>query len=377
MSFLRNRPYNELPELPPKADIETRAILKTCIGAGRALAELKTAGDLIPNQTVLINTIPYLEANASSEIENIVTTMDSLFRYSSAEESARDPAVKETLRYRTALYEGFKSLEKRPVCTATAIVVCRILRNIEMDIRKVPGTAIAGAVSGRIIYMPPEGEELIREKMANWEKFINAAEKIDPLIRLAAMHYQFEAIHPFTDGNGRTGRILNILFLVQEGLLNIPVLYLSRFIIRNKDRYYSLLQSVTEQGEWEPWILFMLEAVEDTARWTVEKIRAISRLLDHTCGYVRFRLPKVYSRELVEMTFIQPYCRISNIVEAEIAKRETASTYLKALADIGVLRELKVGREKLFFHPKFLTLLTTDENDFPGYQMSVTGSHPE
>lgn len=370
MSFQRTRPYNELPELSPKADIETKAILKACIGAGRALAELKTAGDLIPNQTVLINTIPLLEASASSEIENIVTTTDSLFRYSSAEDYARDPAVKETLRYRTALYEGFKSIDKRPVCTATAVAVCRTLRNIEMDIRKVPGTAIAGAVSGRIVYMPPEGEELIRKKMANWEKFINEAEEFDPLIRLAVMHYQFEAIHPFTDGNGRTGRILNILFLVQEGLLDIPVMYLSRFIIRNKDRYYSLLQNVTEQGEWESWILFMLEAVEDTARWTVEKIRAISRLLDHTCGYVRLRLPKVYSRELVEMIFIQPYCRISNIVEAGIARRQTASIYLKALVDIGVLREFKAGREKLFLHPKFLKLLTADDNDFPGYPMS-------
>ena len=184
------------------------------------------------------------------------------------------------------------------------------------------------------------------------------------------MHYQFEAIHPFTDGNGRTGRILNILFLVQQGLLEIPILYLSRFIIGNKSRYYHLLKNVTEEGKWEPWILFILEAIEDTSRWTVEKIRAISRLLDHTCECVKGRLRKIYSRELVEMTFIQPYCRISSLVEAKIARRQTASTYLKALVDIGVLREFKVGREKLFLHPKFLNLLTGEEHNFTEYQIS-------
>jgi Fic family protein len=367
MSFDRNKPYNVLPELPPEANIETKAILKRCINAGRALAELKTAGELIPNQAVLINTIPILEANASSEIENIVTTTDSLFRYSSAEREARDPAVKETLRYRTALYEGYKSLDKRPVCTATAVSVCRTLRNIEIDIRKVPGTAIAGQVSGGIIYTPPEGENVIREKLANWEKFINESEEFDPLIRLAVMHYQFEAIHPFTDGNGRTGRILNILFLVQQDLLGIPVLYLSRFIIDNKTRYYSLLRNVTEEGEWEPWILFILEAIEDTSRWMVAKIRAISRLLGYTCNYVQNRLPKIYSRELVEMIFTQPYCRIANLVEAGIVRRQTASSYLKALVDIGVLREFKTGREKIFLHPKFFNLLTGDDNSFTEY----------
>jgi len=368
MSFDRNNPYNLLPDLPPAANIETRAILKRCITSGRALAELKTAGELIPNPAVLINTIPILEANASSEIENIVTTTDSLFQYSSAEREARDPAVKETLRYRTALYEGYQSLIKRPISTATAVSVCRTLRNIDIDIRNLPGTAIAGQVSGKIIYTPPEGEDIIQEKLANWGKFINEAEEFDPLIRLAVMHYQFEAIHPFTDGNGRTGRILNILFLVQEGLLQIPILYLSKFLIYNKSRYYRLLRNITEKGEWEPWIIFILEAVEDTSQWTVGKIRAISRLIDYTCNYVRSRLPGIYSRELVDMVFIQPYCRIANLVEAGIAQRQTASNYLKALVGIGVLREFKVGREKLFLHPKFLNLLTGDDNSFAEYQ---------
>lgn len=370
MKFDRSKPFNALPGLPPEAEIESKSILKKCVRTARVLAELKTAGRLIPNQSVLINTIPLLEANASSEIENIVTTTDSLFRYSSAEAEARDPAVKETLRYRTALYQGYMALSTRPVCTATAVRVCRTLRNVEIDIRDVPGTVIADGTTGNIIYTPPEGESLIREKMANWEKYINEAKEIDPLIRLALMHYQFEAIHPFTDGNGRTGRILNILFLVQENLLEIPVLFLSRYIIKHRSEYYRLLHGVTEKGEWEAWILYMLDALEKTSAWTVAKINSVSELLEHTCKYVRTRLPKIYSRELVEMIFTQPYCRIGNLVEANIAKRQTASNYLKALAEIGVLVEHKVGREKLFLHPRFLNLLTGDSNDFQDYQTS-------
>ena len=370
MKIDRSKPFNELLGLPPEADIESKTILKKCVRTARVLAELKTAGRLIPNQSVLINTILFLEANASSEIENIVTTTDNLFRYSSAEDEARDPAVKETLRYRTALYQGYLALSTRPVCTATAVKVCQTLRNIEIDIRDVPGTVIADEKTKNVIYTPPEGESLIRGKLANWEKFINEAEEIDPLIRFALMHYQFLAIHPFTDGNGRTGRILNILFLVQEDLLKIPVLFLSRYIINHKTQYYRLLRGVTEKGEWEAWILYMLDALENTSAWTVAKINAISELLEHTCKFVRNRLPKIYSQELVEMIFIQPYCRIGNLVESHIAKRQTASNYLKSLVDIGVLLEHKVGREKLFLHPKFLKLLTGDSHTFRRYRMS-------
>ncbi len=370
MNFDRTKPFNELPGLPPEADIESKAILKKCVRAARILAELKTAGKLIPNQSVLINTIPLLEANASSEIENIVTTTDSLFRYSSAEDEARDPAVKETLRYRTALYQGYLALKTRPVSTATAVKVCRTLRNIELDIRDVPGTVIAEEKTRKAIYTPPEGESLIRDKLANWEKYINEATEIDPLIRLALMHYQFEAIHPFTDGNGRTGRILNILFLIQENLLEIPVVFLSRYLIEHRSEYYRLLREVTEKGEWEAWILYMLDALENTSAWTVAKIKAISELLEHTCKYVRTRLPKIYSRELVELIFTQPYCRIGNLVESNIAKRQTASNYLKSLVDIGVLIEHKAGREKLFLHPKFLKLLKGDIHTSQRYQIS-------
>jgi len=367
MPFDPTKPYNELPPLPPSADIETRGILKAAISAARVLGELKQAGVLVPNQAVLINTIPLLEAQVSSEIENIVTTADRLFRLASREQESADPATKEALRYRTALSYGFQEIRRRPFCTATAVQVCRNIRNVEVDIRAVPGTFVGNPQTGQALYTPPEGPDRLRDLLANWERFANQAREIDPLIRLAVLHYQFEAIHPFTDGNGRTGRILNILFLIQEGLLEIPVLYLSRYLLQNRPDYYRLLRGVTEAQAWEPWILFMLAGVEQTASWTADKVRAIRSLLEHTADFVRTRLPKIYSRELVEAAFIQPYCRIPNLVNAGVAKRQTASLYLKALADIGVLREEKAGREKLFLHPKYLRLLTTDESAFERY----------
>jgi Fic family protein len=365
--FRRTKPYNQLPDLPPRVDIETKPVLKCCIDASRALAELKQAGILIPNQSVLINTIPMIEAQSSSEIENVVTTTDRLFRLSAGAKIEHDAASKETLRYRTALYEGFLSIKQRPVCTRTAVQICSTIRNVQSDIRNTPGTAVVNPSSGNVVYTPPEGESLIRSKMANWEIFINNDIGIDPLIRMAVMHYQFEAIHPFTDGNGRTGRILCILYLVQEKLLEIPVLFLSRYLIQNKSRYYEYLRQVTEENAWEQWILFLIQGVRITAHWTLQKIKAVCDLIDHTCGYIREKLPKIYSRELVELTFMQPYCRIANVVESGIVKRQSASEYLKALTQIGVLEEVKAGREMLFLHPKFLELLTGDGNQFVPY----------
>jgi Fic family protein len=218
-----------------------------------------------------------------------------------------------------------------------------------------------------VIYTPPEGEALIRDLLANWERFLHDEETLDPLVRMAAAHYQFEAIHPFTDGNGRTGRVLNSLFLVEKGLLTLPILYLSRYIIAHRADYYSLLLAVTRDSAWEPWLLYMLRAVEDTSAWTTAKIGAIRRLAADTAEYVRLKLPKLYSRELVDVIFEQPYCRIANLVEAKVAGRQAASRYLKALVDIGVLREQAVGKEKLFVHPKLMTLLTRDSNLFESY----------
>ena len=367
MSFSADIPYNDLPLLPPKQDVETKAILKQCIASRSALAELKQAGELIPNAAMLINTIPLLEAQASSEIENIVTTTDQLFQYASIGDARADPATKEALRYRTALHEGIQQLRKRPICTTLAEQLCSRIKGTEMTVRKVPGIALANDATHKIIYTPPEGEVLLRQKLANWEEYIHNQTDIDPLVRMAVTHYQFEAIHPFTDGNGRTGRLINILFLIEQNLLTLPILYLSRYIILNKIDYYTQLLEITQSQAWEAWILYILKGIEETSIWTRKKIEAIRRLLKHTKSYVQHELSAIYSRELVDLIFTQPYCRIANLVDAGIAKRQTASTYLKQLVDIGVLREIKIGREKLFVHPKLIRILIQDSNEYEEY----------
>ncbi len=367
MTWQADQPHNQLPLLPPDADLlETRAVLKACISARAALAELKQAGELIPNQSMLINLLPLLEAKDSSEIENIVTTTDRLFQYAN-EDNGADHATKEALRYRTALYQGFIQLERKPLCTATAIEVCSTLKHTEMDVRKVPGTVIGNQTTGEIIYTPPSGEAVIRDLLTNWERFLHEADELDPLIKMAVSHYQFEAIHPFYDGNGRTGRILNVLYLIEQKLLTLPILYLSRFIVHNKQDYYRLLNQVTQDGSWESWLLFMLKGVEETAKWTCDKISAIKVLMESTTDYIRQQLPKIYSYELVQLIFEQPYCRISNLVERDIAKRQTASGYLRQLVDVGVLDEVVSGKEKLFVHPRLMQLMTQDSNDFKAF----------
>ena len=365
-----DRPHNALALLPPQATIETSAVLKRCIAARAALGELKAAVRLIPNPAMLINTVPILEARASSEIENIVTSADKLFRHAREEENA-DPATKEALRYGRALFDGFTSLTDLPLSTRTAERICSTIKGVEIGVRKVPGTALINDATGETVYTPPEGEDRLRGLLANWERFLHNETALDPLIRMAIGHYQFEAIHPFTDGNGRTGRVLNSLFLIQEGLLSLPILYLSRYIIQHRAAYYQLLQQVTSEGAWEPWLLYVITGVEETAIWTMAKVEAISALAGHTAAYIRARLPKIYSRELVELIFQLPYCRISNLVAAGIGKRQTASFYLKHLVDIGVLSEIVAGKEKLFLHPKLLELLSHDGNGFSPYPASL------
>ncbi len=366
MSWNPNKPYNDLPLLPPAVELETKAVLKCCITARAALAELKQAAALIPNQAMLINTLPLLEAKDSSEIENIVTTTDKLFQFVDSDAQA-DFATKEALRYRRALYEGWQVLSQRPINTNMAESICSQIKGVDMAVRKVPGTTLANYKTGKVIYTPPEGEKILRDLLSNWEKQLYEQPELDPLIRMAIMHYQFEAIHPFTDGNGRTGRLLNILYLVQEELLTLPILYLSRYIIANKSQYYSGLLAVTGEQAWEPWLFYMLEAVESTAQWTTQKIIAVRDLADYTADYVREMLPKIYCRELIDTLFEQPYCRIGNLVEAGIAKRQTASEYLKKLAGIGVLVERQVGRERVFIQPKLIQLITQDCNEIKPY----------
>lgn len=352
--------------MPPAADLETKPILKRCIAARAALAELKRAAELIPNQSILINTLPLLEAQASSEIEQIVTTTDRLFRFRDEDEQA-DPATKEALRYSHSLLEGFRTLARRPLNTRTAEEVCSQIKGVEMRVRRVPGTALAKN-SGEIVYTPPVGEEMLRSQLANWERFLHDERDLDPLIRMAVGHYQFEAIHPFTDGNGRTGRVLNSLFLIQEGLLTLPILYLSRYIIRHRSDYYRHLRDVTRDDAWEPWVLYLLTGVEETSRWTTAKIDAIQKLAGKTADYVRETLPKLYRHELIELIFELPYCRIQNVVDAHLAERRAASRYLRQLAEAGVLQETTAGREKLFLHPRLLKLLTQDSNEFTPFR---------
>ena len=367
--YNRTLPYNDLPLLPPAGvELESKEILKTCIRARAALAELKQVGKLIPNQTVLINTIPLLEAQGSSEIENIVTTTDELFKYAvRGSERDTDPSTKEAYRYRTALQHGYREIKTRPLTAKLSLELCGILRNKKVGLREGTGVRISNSVTREVVYTPPEGELVVRQKLANWERFMNHNPELDPLVRLAVGHYQFEAIHPFDDGNGRTGRILNILLLLKEQLLDLPVLYLSRYIVDLKMIYYQRLRAVTEKGKWTDWILFMIRAVEDTARWTCEKILAIHELMNDTKHYLRHRLPKIYSHELNDVLFQQPYCRIGNLVDSGIAKRQTASVYLKSLVEAGILEERSVGRDKLFIHPKFLKLICADEHDYVKY----------
>ena len=376
--FNTSLPYNDLPNLPPSADlVETTQILKRCIKARVALAELKQAAELIPNSAVLVNALPLLEARASSEIENIVTTTDKLFEFADIAEDRADAATKEALRYRTALYEGTKMVQRGMLTTDMAIQICSTIKGMELDIRAESGTTLKSRMTGEIIYTPPVGQQLIIEKLDNLAQFMHRSEDIDPLVRMAIQHYQFEAIHPFVDGNGRTGRILNILFLVQLGLLDSPILYLSRFIIQNKAAYYRLLKLVTHEQDWAPWILFILDGVEETCTWTTDKIKSIRELMEHTGQFVQSRLPKTYTWELVEVLFKQPYCRINNLVDAGIAKRQTASVYLKQLCDIGVLKEVKSGRETIFVHPKYIELLTGEENVWVYYAGVETDSLEE
>jgi len=359
------QPHNGLLPLPPCGEIETKAVLKKCVAARAALSGLNQATALIPDQSILMSAFPTLEAQASSEIENIVTTTAELFEHLSADQRA-SPSIREALRYRTALLAGFQELSTRPVCTRLAEIVCSEIKGTTMAVRRTPGTALRNDRTGLTIYTPPEGEQVLRDLLANWERFLNEPGELDPLVKMAIGHYQFEAIHPFTDGNGRTGRVLNSLFLVSQGLIGQPVLYLSRAIIEDKDRYYRLLHEVTANGAWVPWIEFMLECVERTAIWTTGKVRAIRELQAHTGRFVQERCPIAYSHELVSLLFEKPYLRIGDIVDAGLAKRQTAATYARALVDAGVLEERAAGQAKLFVNTRLMRLLTYDSNEFEG-----------
>jgi len=369
-SFDPQSPY-DLPPLPPQQVIlETLPVLKACVEARAALAALNEAVTRLPNPDVLLSSLVLLEAQASSEVENIVTTTDRLFQFDGQHEDKADSATKETLRYRLALFEGLNMLKTRPLTTTLAEAVCTHTKGVEMTVRKVSGTALVNDRTQQTIYTPPEGEANLREKLANWERFCHAqpgdaqyAGNLDPLVRMAALHYQFEAIHPFTDGNGRTGRILNLLFLVEQGLLAHPVLFLSRYILANRSAYYDALLAVTREQAWERWLLYMLEGVRETSRWTRQKIRALEQQMGLATDYLRSKSPRLYSHELVQMVFQRPYCRISDVAGALQVQRQAASRYLKEMCALKILREVEFGREKLFVHPHLMALLASEVHE--------------
>lgn len=359
MTFDPETPYNDLPVLPPKVPVETGAVLKKAIGAARALAELKGLGQTIPDQAMLVDSLVLQEAKDSSAIENIFTTNDALFRSYAAKTSRIDAATKEVLRYREALWNGFESLKVRPVLSTNLLMtIVRTIMGNDAGIRNVPGTVIANGETGKTIYTPPEGEGVLRDKLANLEQFMHADDTMEPLVKLALLHYQFEAIHPFADGNGRTGRVLGILFLTYKGLLDLPVLYLSRYIVDHKQDYYMLLRDVTEQGAWEPWILYILDAVEQMSIVTRDRILAIRAVMGQTMQRVKTQAPKIYSKELVELLFRQPYTKGQFVVDAGIAKRQTAAEYLKELQEIGILEAQRVNKETLYLNTALYELLS-------------------
>jgi Fic family protein len=336
-------------------------VLKAAIEARSALASLDQAARRMTNPTVLINSIPILEAQASSEIENIVTTADDLFKYAQDESSASNPATNETLNYRTALFAGVKLIAARPLSANTATEICTIVKGREMNVRKLPGAYVGNPTTQAAIYTPPVGESVIRNKLSNWERFVYEWEGLDPLMVMAIAHYQFEAIHPFEDGNGRTGRILSVLFLMGVQLISEPILYLSRYIIRNKDEYYRLLLEVTRDGHWQDWVIFMLEGIRVTALSTVAKIDQIQMLENETLSQIRAVTPGA-NADLIAVLFERPYCRIANVRSRCGVSRPTATNWLNALVKAGVLMNVRSGRDRFFVNRKFLELLIRPES---------------
>ena len=355
--FDRKIPYNNLPLLPPNVEIETKAVLKKTISASRALAQLN--GELInlPNPTLFLDTVYLQEAKASSEIENIITTNDDLYQAIIADRKFENTATKEVLSYKEALWLGLERLKTKPFITTNLCVeIVQCIKQNTASIRVTPGTTLSNTL-GDVIYTPPSGEDVIRDKLTNLEKFINENSDYDPLVKMALMHYQFEAIHPFSDGNGRTGRILLLLFLKIHELLDIPAIYLSEYIIRNKTEYYRKLRNITEKQDWEPFILYMLDMVEETAIKESKKLNEILQLLEKTGMEIKQELPKIYSKDLIEVLFRLPYTKRQHLIDAGLGNPKTVGNYLILLEEKEFLESIKVGKEKLYLNRRLLEIL--------------------
>ncbi|NOQ24047.1 MAG: Fic family protein [Bacteroidales bacterium] len=358
MTYNPKKPFNELPSLPPQVDIETSKVLKKVISASRALAELKGAITNLPNPKLFIDTINLQEAQASSAIENIITTQDELFKASVADIKINNPATKEVIHYKDALWYGINEYDRKEVLTTNLFIkLAQIIKENQLGIRNAPGTQLTNPSTGKVVYTPPEGDDVIRVKLKELEDFIHADDKIDPLIKMALIHYQFEAIHPFFDGNGRTGRIVLLLYLKHVGLLDWPALYLSRFIIENKGKYYKYLRAVTENGEWQTWIVFMLDMIEKTALKGRNHILEIEKLMAITGAEIQKVLPKVYSKDLLEELFRLPYIKRQTLYESGLGTLKTVGNYLIQLEKEGFLKSEQIGKEKLYLNYKLMEIL--------------------
>ncbi|MDR6734947.1 Fic/DOC family N-terminal domain-containing protein [Sphingobacterium sp. 2149] len=355
--FDRKYSYNDLPLLPPTKDIETKKILRKTISAGRVLAQLNGTLLNLPNPTLFLDTIYLQEAKASSEVENIITTNDELYKSFVADKKIENLSTKEVLSYKKALWLGLEELKAKPfITTNLCIKIVQCIKQNNASIRVTPGTTLSNN-RGEIIYTPPSGETIIREKLANLEKFINEESNIDPLIKMALLHYQFEAIHPFVDGNGRTGRILLLLYLKLSGLLEVPVIYLSEYIIQNKNDYYTKLRGVTENENWEDYILYMLDMIEQTASKSLKRLNLITQAIEEMSTNIKTKLPKMYSKDLVEILFRLPYTKRQNLIDDNLGNAKTVGNYLIALEQNGILESVKVGKEKLYLNQKLLKIL--------------------
>ena len=357
-----------LPSLPLVLDFETKDILKQLNKTNKQLAELKGIVQTIPNEEILISTLTLQEAKESSEVENIVTTQDDLFKYElRIAEFERLPAAKEVLRYREAILLGFREIRKNKILTNNIIQdIQAALIGSAQGFRKIPGTELR-SLSGEVIYRPPQDGDVVLAHMKNLEEYLNApaACDVDPLVRLAIVHHQFESIHPFYDGNGRTGRIICVLFLVLNNLLDLPILYLSRYITQTKNEYYRTLQDVRDGGgrleDWQAWILYILRGIEVTAQHTIAIVKGIRDLMAEYKGVLRPAFGKVYHHEMLNHLFCHPYTKIEYMQKALSVQRLTAAKYLDKIVELGLLKKVKVGRTNYYINQKFVDLFVNHE----------------
>lgn len=354
-----------LEKLPFKAEagLESVEILKKLAQAHRYLAELKGVAKTIPNEGILISTLTMQEAKDSSAIENIFTTHDELFQSDVLQNEKINQSAKEVESYRAALWESYRQTKETGLIRLGDILkVQEVIEPNKPGIRKIPGTVI-GSSDGEVVYRPPQHPDEITDLLSNLVDYINddSLSELDPLIKMAIIHHQFESIHPFYDGNGRAGRIINILFLVKNGLLDLPILYLSRYIVRTKDKYYDLLQTVRDEGKWQEWVMYILEGIEVTARETIVFVQQIRELVLQTKKRMRKELPKIYSQELLNNLFFHPYTKVQFLIDQLNVSRITATKYLNELTEQGFVTKHKVGRTNYYVNEPLVDLIMQQE----------------